>query len=382
MRVDGMLHPLLVRPHPDRPGYYHLVAGRHRFYVTSKVLKSETVECRVLADMDDAEARMTALTENVCRTVPKSSIARLTLISEWATLFAEKYPDKMGRKSAAKARWANKAEEAKAEEATEEVAEEVAESTTDACLRIEHASEASESAEPAAEAVAETVEPRKSKAKAKTKEKGGEGTFIEQVAKTIGKSRQTVHRDLRVTNGFPEDQSTLLLKLGSTQTDLLQILDFTPNDVPSRNQIVSLVASGMKVDQAIATVIGAANETEPSSEVVTDDDWYMSRCYEPFGKHLANDTQFRRDAILYRHTIDAIGKLRKATKKTQEAARAEAKGGNVGWFFFILSQITHLSHPRNWLICGTCGGNGLVDPGVACPACKGACYRIKTEKIG
>jgi ParB-like nuclease domain len=31
MRVDGMLHPLMVRPHPDRPGFYILVAGRQRF---------------------------------------------------------------------------------------------------------------------------------------------------------------------------------------------------------------------------------------------------------------------------------------------------------------------------------------------------------------
>jgi ParB-like chromosome segregation protein Spo0J len=54
--ADSMLHPLLVRPHPDRPGYYILVAGRHRYYVTCKVLKEETVEFRVLVDMDDAES--------------------------------------------------------------------------------------------------------------------------------------------------------------------------------------------------------------------------------------------------------------------------------------------------------------------------------------
>jgi ParB-like nuclease domain len=119
MRVDGMLHPLLVRPHPDRPGYYILVAGRHRYYVTCKVLKEETVEFRVLVDMDDAESRMMALTENVCRSAPKSSIARLTLISEWAALYTEKYPDKVGRRAGGKARWAGKANKAQAEVETE-----------------------------------------------------------------------------------------------------------------------------------------------------------------------------------------------------------------------------------------------------------------------
>jgi hypothetical protein len=309
---------------------------------------------------------MVTLTENVCRSAPKSAIARLTLISEWAALYKEKYPNKMGRRSAANTRWAGKAEEAKAETSAEAVAEEVAEAEVDANVIMTLASDSSDSSATETEAVAETVEPKKRTAKTQPKEKGGEGTFVQQVVAATGKSKETIHRDLRITKNFHEDQYTLLLKLGSTQKDLLKILDATPNDVPSRNQIVSLVASGMPLDQAIANVLGTDASTESSGEEMTDDDWYMQRCYEPFGKDLSNDSQFRRDALLYRHTIDAIGKLHKATKKIQEAARAEAKGGNVGWFFFILSQITHLAHPRNWLICGVCGGRGLVDPGVTC----------------
>jgi hypothetical protein len=62
---------------------------------------------------------MMALTENVCRSAPKSSIARLTLISEWAALYTEKYPDKVGRQAGGKARWAGKANKAQAEVETE-----------------------------------------------------------------------------------------------------------------------------------------------------------------------------------------------------------------------------------------------------------------------
>jgi ParB-like chromosome segregation protein Spo0J len=385
MRVDGMLHPLLVRPSTERSGYYHLVAGRHRFYVTSKVLKSETVECRILSDMDDAEARMMALTENVCRTAPKSTLARLTLIAEWAELYTEKYPDKVGRRAGAKARWAGKSNEGQTETATEAVAEEPAETTSDANRAMQLASDgnetsATETEAASVEAVAAKAEPKKRKAKAKPK--GGDGTFVEQVAAATGKSKDTIGRDLRITRSFPEDQWTLLLKLGSTQKDLLTILDATPNNVPARNQIVSLVASGQTTEQAIANVLGSESSTESSGEQMTDDQWYMERVYEPFGKYLANDSQFREDAILYRHVIDALGKLHKATKKIQEAAKAKANGGKVGWLFLNLAQLTHLSHPRNWLLCQNCGGRGLVDPGVTCNTCKGACYRLKTEKIG
>ncbi len=65
IRVQGVLQPLLVRPHPDRRGHYQIIAGERRWRASRLAGLSE-VPCFVRA-MTDADASAAALVENLQR---------------------------------------------------------------------------------------------------------------------------------------------------------------------------------------------------------------------------------------------------------------------------------------------------------------------------
>ncbi|HLK24693.1 MAG TPA: ParB/RepB/Spo0J family partition protein [Caulobacteraceae bacterium] len=66
IRDKGVLQPILVRPSPERPGDYQIVAGERRWRAAQAAgLKSVPV---VLRDLDDAQALEIAIIENVQRT--------------------------------------------------------------------------------------------------------------------------------------------------------------------------------------------------------------------------------------------------------------------------------------------------------------------------
>src|SRR4051812_21410764 len=67
IRVEGMHQPILVRPHPTAPGRYIVVFGVHRLYAVSHILKEPMIEAKVCVDMDDTDAAMATLAENLWR---------------------------------------------------------------------------------------------------------------------------------------------------------------------------------------------------------------------------------------------------------------------------------------------------------------------------
>jgi len=66
IRAVGLIQPIVVRPHPDKPGEYQLVAGHRRHAAASKAgLKKITAEVR--EDLDDGMAYAAMLVENLQR---------------------------------------------------------------------------------------------------------------------------------------------------------------------------------------------------------------------------------------------------------------------------------------------------------------------------
>ena len=61
---------------------------------------------------------------------------------------------------------------------------------------------------------------------------------------------------MKIYEGLTEEQSYCLDLVQCTKQNMLRIIDVTPGDVVRRGEIVSLVASGMEVEQAIAEVLG------------------------------------------------------------------------------------------------------------------------------
>ncbi len=65
IRVQGVLQPILVRLHPTAPERYQIVAGERRFRAAMQAQLTEIPT--ILRDMDDSDAAVVALVENLQR---------------------------------------------------------------------------------------------------------------------------------------------------------------------------------------------------------------------------------------------------------------------------------------------------------------------------
>jgi ParB family transcriptional regulator, chromosome partitioning protein len=65
IRVQGVLQPILVRSHPTSPERYQIVAGERRFRAAMQAGLTEIPT--ILRDMDDSDAAVVALVENLQR---------------------------------------------------------------------------------------------------------------------------------------------------------------------------------------------------------------------------------------------------------------------------------------------------------------------------
>jgi len=65
IRVQGVLQPILVRSHPTTPERYQIVAGERRFRAAMQAGLTEIPS--ILRDMDDSDAAVVALVENLQR---------------------------------------------------------------------------------------------------------------------------------------------------------------------------------------------------------------------------------------------------------------------------------------------------------------------------
>ena len=65
IRVQGVLQPILVRPHPGSPGRYQIVAGERRFRAATQAGLNEIPALQ--RELDDSDAAVLALVENLQR---------------------------------------------------------------------------------------------------------------------------------------------------------------------------------------------------------------------------------------------------------------------------------------------------------------------------
>jgi ParB family chromosome partitioning protein len=65
IRVQGVLQPIMVRSHPATPGRYQIVAGERRFRAAMQAGLTEIPA--IVRDMDDSDAAVVALVENLQR---------------------------------------------------------------------------------------------------------------------------------------------------------------------------------------------------------------------------------------------------------------------------------------------------------------------------
>ena len=380
---EGLFNAIILRPDPETPGHYLIVQGRHRFYVVSKMCKDEVIKSQVYEDMTEEEAELATLTENACRSHAKPN-DRLLLLRKWQEIYKKQYPNLEGKRASAAARWANSTKAAAKQAAVD------AEKAADAGVCnanngqcITETDSSSDQVTVEVEVASKAAEPEAAKKQTKT--------FRERVKAVTGVGDAQISRDLKINEGLTEEQVCVLDIMQCTKLDMLKIIDAS-KDLVKRGEIVTLVASGMEIDRAIKEVLGDTEPTESKGVVkevgdptkkadveLTDEEWFIKEC-GTFSDLLSDNDQYKSDAILFRQISDARDKFRKSIKKIMTEYRKGRHGKNVGWFFLSLYQVLNVAHPNDWLTCGNCGGRGMVDPGHTCPACKGACYKTKTEK--
>jgi ParB-like chromosome segregation protein Spo0J len=61
---EGLVEPLVVRPHPKVDGQYELLGGEHRWRVCSEELKYDKVPCVVVEGLDERRAKILSINLN------------------------------------------------------------------------------------------------------------------------------------------------------------------------------------------------------------------------------------------------------------------------------------------------------------------------------
>lgn len=64
LRKEGLVEPIVVRPHPAHGGHYEILGGFHRWSICRDQLGYETVPCVVLQGLDDRRAKILSINLN------------------------------------------------------------------------------------------------------------------------------------------------------------------------------------------------------------------------------------------------------------------------------------------------------------------------------
>lgn len=103
MGNSGIPAPITLRPSVDGNWTkWKLVAGAHRLAAV-KLLGDDVVDA-IIHDLNDHQARLVEIDENLCRN-ELNALDRAAFLAERDRIWREMYPDKAGRKGSNKARW-------------------------------------------------------------------------------------------------------------------------------------------------------------------------------------------------------------------------------------------------------------------------------------
>ena len=64
LKREGLVEPIIVRPHPTRDGRFEILGGFHRWTICKEQLGYQTVPCVVLTGLDDRRAKILSINLN------------------------------------------------------------------------------------------------------------------------------------------------------------------------------------------------------------------------------------------------------------------------------------------------------------------------------
>jgi ParB/RepB/Spo0J family partition protein len=352
IRVEGMLNPITVRPNPEMPGRYIIVAGRHRFHAVRKILKQESIRCTVFGEMDNDDAEMARITENLWRSELRKD-QRMLAIQRWHEYFTKKYATR-------------------AADASEPAAESEPSPIDGATAEVANLAE-------------DAADPKQMTAA----EKKVESDFVKQLANATGQSERSARRKTRIAKIFTADDLDGFYHCGVTEQQMEAIASV--KDDEKRKGVTALAVSGMEFQEAWKSTFGeeidlsAAPKAEKAEQAkakaekapaLSDDEWFERECGEK-AKLLADPTKFKHAALLYRRTAEARAKFRSSIK--QVLADAKAAGESVNPLYAALNRVISMSHPKDVFLCESCIGKGKTQDGQFCKPCIGGGFKVRTE---
>jgi hypothetical protein len=309
---DGQLQAICVRDDPEADGRFILVFGRHRLEAFRK-MRREEIRAQVV-DLSDEMAGAAAAAENLYRmplSAGQEASARVVWEQVWKKEHPQRPPQVLG--GLAKA------------------------------------------------AIDRGGKPREST------------SFAHHAAKVLNVSPAHIREEMRIAHKLGDATLRALIHVPCSSNDLKKLAKV--DDEALREQAVKnmVMCPGRKADEAIAlakappgSVVsehGAANPL--ARKVLTDDEWVDQECGEMIAR-LGRPTAYRRAAALYRSTSDPREKMQKAVKKSMSESKCQVTKDN---FYQGMAFVTHIDHPKHWLICGPCGGTGMAG-GFPCTKCR------------
>ena len=382
IETEGMHQPIVVRPDPEASGRYLGVIGWHRAAAVGEVLRRGMIEAKVAVDMDEEEAWIARVSENLFRN-PLSKTQQARAIATWHDYYDRKHQEYEAEVRARK-------------DACRKPVGRPRKVATDADNSGPQHQPGNATGNFPGTIGAECAEPISLSSVVGSpaevgRSAGPPANFAEHAAKITGQSPTTIRRSLKIGKAFTDDQLACFEQYFVSPVWMETIAKF---DESERDAIVNMIASGLEPQEAIAKVeetpevtradgrtfevSGAPEGSGKSEGQMTDDEWARIHCAETIAL-LPDPAIFISHAIVYR----AISGIRQEFKTKTKKTLAEAKKvGLSGGFIAIASKLAKVSHPKHWLRCGSCSGHGSVTRGDAqdkCRECWGNGFVVKIE---
>ena len=356
IRAERMYNPIVVRPHPDKPGHFVGVQGKHRLYAKARLLKERCIECSVF-EMDDEEAEMAGISENVFR-LKLSQYEKTRAVKRWHEIFKAKHPELVGKGAAGGAAMKRKAEgrrKAKAKLAVASKGDTV--ERTDGAIGAEDENAAS---------------------------------FSKRLAAATDVSETTAKREQRLAINLTDAQIDICEREGLTKGQMESIANI--KDEEQREAVLGEIEFGIEFDEAWRAVnpdaqkaTGKSRELEAAESAaeqeeqpkLSDDEWFNRYCAEKAAL-LGSPAKFKADALVFRRITEPRLLFRSKVKATLQDAEATKV---TGPFHNAVDRVVSVSHPRDWPLCSRCEGGGFDGDRGRCMTCAGAGYLLKSEPL-
>ena len=339
IEVEGLLQPILVRPHADRPGHYLGISGRHRLYATKNVLKKQEILATIFDDVDERDAEQMTISENLWR-LPLNRAQKLRATKRWWEFYAEKYPDLVAHRGAAGGAATKRMFEEQKVVSSAELAD-----ATEGVGQID------------------------GRLDVRTDACGSDAApigFVSQLSALTGQSLRSAKRSTRLARTFSDDDLMAFYQMDVTQQDMERIARIKDED--RRVQIINLIVNGQTAGEAIAATMNDPTEvmgemfkgvTRKSAKIrqpddhLSDAEWFELHCRD-LASQLADSTAYRASAIFYRRIIPHVLEFREAIRPL--LVEAVESGGDP--LSDLLKRACWFKHPKDWSVCWDCRGAG------------------------